>query len=519
MRPLQGLKASIIAQDEAAQIRDMDELANAQLGVYDIDGRKAKVEELYAKGADPYSPCSLPERVTIASMYARFDPTTWEPGIALHQHPRTIAGRLTAKRLQGKVAFLDVQDITGQIQVLFREDFCGVELFRYMEHDFDVGDIMEVIGYPYTTPRGQLSLQAEEARLLTKSLRPPPDRRSGLVDTGSRYRYRELDMLASDTTRELFITRAKIVNEIRQWLNARSFVEIETPALQSLAGGAGSRPFTTHHNALDMELNLRISVELYLNRAIVGGFENVYDMGKVFRNEGISPKHSPEFTILEFMMAYADYNDCATATEEMLRDVAQAVHGHTIIHRNGEKIDLGERWHRVTLRELMHGWTGLDFMESTRDQVAELLDEPYDPALTWAQAIQAVYSKLVEPNVNQPTFVYDFPLEGFPITKRHRSFPELGEHCDAVIGGIELCSIDTELNDPIDQWHRFVDQRHRRDDDTDMPHPNDSEYTRAIEYGYHPTAGGGMGIDRVVMILTGAATLRDVIPFPIVKDW
>jgi lysyl-tRNA synthetase class 2 len=242
-------------------------------------------------------------------------------------------------------------------------------------------------------------------------------------------------------------------------------------------------------------------------------------MGKVFRNEGISPKHSPEFTIIEFMMAYADYNDVATATEEMFADIARRVLGRTEIKRGGETIDLAKPWRRITMREAILDATGVDFMESDPTQLAELLDERVDPDATWAELVQAVYAKLIEPNINQPTHVFDFPLEPFPITKRHAEHPELAEHFDAVIGGIELVSGDTELNDPVDQWQRFVDQRKRRMvDDEDVPHPNDEEYARAIEYGYSPTAGGGMGVDRLVMILTERDSLREVIPFPIVRD-
>jgi lysyl-tRNA synthetase class 2 len=242
-------------------------------------------------------------------------------------------------------------------------------------------------------------------------------------------------------------------------------------------------------------------------------------MGKVFRNEGISPKHSPEFTIIEFMMAYADYNDVATATEEMFRDVAQRALGRTVIKRNGEEIDLAKPWRRVTMRELILERFGLDFMESTREQLAEVLDGPLEPNATWADVVADVYSEKIESTINQPTHVFDFPLEPFPITKRHSVHPELGEHFDAVIGGIELVSGDTELNDPVDEWQRFVDQRKRRAvDDGDVPHPNDEEYTRALEYGYSPTAGGGMGVDRLVMILTERDTLREVIPFPIMRD-
>ena len=268
-----------------------------------------------------------------------------------------------------------------------RFDVLGEEAYDRILN-LDIGDIVGVEGCIYVTQRGQLALAVRECTLLTKTLRPPPDKHHGLGDTGTRYRYRELDLIANDETRELFVTRAKIVAAIREWLNERNFVEVETPALQSLAGGAGSRPFTTHHNALDRELYLRISVELFLNRCIVGGLENVYDMGKVFRNEGISPKHSPEFTIIEFMFAYADYNDVATATEEMFRDVAQRVLGRTEIKRNGETIDLAKPWRRITMREAILDATGVDFMgDPTRDQLEEVLEEPIHPATTWAELV------------------------------------------------------------------------------------------------------------------------------------
>jgi lysyl-tRNA synthetase, class II len=484
----------------------------------ELDQRRAKLERLRREGIDPFPPVSLwNERTRIADVLAAHDPAALAHG----EHPELryqIAGRITSRRAHGKTAFLDIRDLSATIQAVVRVDALGQEAYDRILA-LDIGDIVGIDGSIYVTQRGQLALGVSECTLLTKALRPPPDKHHGLGDTGTRYRYRELDLLANEDTRELFIKRHKIVFEIRKWLNERNFIEVETPALQSLAGGAGSRPFITHHNALDRELYLRISVELFLNRCIVGGMENVYDMGKVFRNEGISPKHSPEFTIIEFMCAYSDYNDVATVTEEMFRDVAQRALGRTLIRRNGEEIDLARPWRRITMRELILERTGLDFMESSREQLAEVLDEPLDPAASWADVVADIYSKKIEHTINQPTHVFDFPLEPFPITKRHSVHPELAEHFDAVIGGIELVSGDTELNDPVDEWQRFVDQRQRRAvDDGDVPHPNDEEYTRALEYGYSPTAGGGMGVDRLVMILTERDTLREVIPFPIVRD-
>jgi lysyl-tRNA synthetase, class II len=485
--------------------------------VVEIDERRAKMERLRAEGIDPYPPVSLPDRTLIRDVLAAHDPAELEAG----EHPELryqIAGRLISRRGHGRTAFLDIRDLSASIQAVARADLLGEEAYERIL-GLDVGDIVGIVGSVYVTQRGQLALAIRECTLLTKALRPPPDKYHGLEDTGTRYRYRELDLIANEDTRELFITRARIIAAIRQWLAERNFVEVETPVLQSLAGGAGSRPFTTHHNALNRDLYLRISVELFLNRLIVGGLENVYDMAKVFRNEGISPKHSPEFTIIEFMFAYADYNDVATATEEMFRDVAQRALGRTVVRRGGEEIDLAKPWRRITMREAILQATGVDFIESDRERLAEVLEREPDPDESWADVVLDIYTKLIEPTINQPTHVFDFPLEPFPITKRHSEHPELAEHFDAVIGGIELVSGDTELNDPVDQWQRFVEQRKRRRiDDADVPHPNDEEYARAIEYGYSPTAGGGMGVDRLVMILTERDTLREVIPFPIVKE-
>jgi lysyl-tRNA synthetase, class II len=344
----------------------------------EIDERRKKMERLREEGVDPYPPVTLwGRRTRITEIHAAHDPAELEQGA--HEEMRyLVAGRLISRRGHGKTAFLDLRDLSGSIQVVVRVDSLGQELYDRIL-SFDIGDIVSVEGCVYVTQRGQLALEAVECTLLTKSLRPPPDKHHGMGDTGARYRYRELDLIANQETRDLFVKRNKIILAIREWLAERNFVEIETPALQSLAGGAGSRPFTTHHNALDRDLYLRISVELFLNRCIVGGMENVYDMGKVFRNEGISHKHSPEFTIIEFMCAYSDYNDVATVTEEMFRDVAQRALGRTKIERGGEEIDLAKPWRRVTMRELIMERFGVDFMESTRDQLAELLDDPADP--------------------------------------------------------------------------------------------------------------------------------------------
>jgi len=291
--------------------------------------------------------------------------------------------------------------------------------------------------------------------------------------------------------------------------------------LQTLAGGAASRPFKTHHNALDVELSLRISVELYMNRCVVGGLENVYDLGRAFRNEGISHRHSPEFTILECMQTYADYMDTAVWCEEVAEQVALRTLGTTKVEQHdGRVIELARPWARITLREALKQAVGIDFLEAKRERLlAALDDDPAERGKSWAKLVEAVYSRHVEPHLEQPTHVFDFPLDLFPMCKRHSENPLLGEHFDTVIRGMEVLSGDTELNDPLDQWDRFVKQRNERPgDDGDQPHPHDEGYVRALEYGMAPTAGGGIGVDRFLMILAGAESIREVVPFPTLRE-
>jgi lysyl-tRNA synthetase class 2 len=479
--------------------------------------RLAKAERLRAQGIEPFPHVPAKQRTEIAALQAAHDPSTLEAG----EHPDfsyRIAGRLISRRGHGKTTFIDLRDYSGQIQLWVHEDTLGQDVYNRIL-DLDIGDIVEAEGCVYVTQRGQLALGVRSCTLLTKALRPPPDKFHGLDDTGTRYRYRELDLLANESTRELFVTRARTIDALRAFMAERRFIEVETPVLQALAGGASARPFLTHHNALDQEMSLRISVELYLNRCLIGGLENVYDLGKCFRNEGISYRHSPEFTMLEWLMSYADHRDVARFTEEIVAYVAQRVLGTTVIERGGERIDLAEPWRKTTMQAEMLRVCDVDFLRAERDELAALLNDRVHPDASWAQVVQAVYSKLVEPTLNQPTLVYDFPLESFPITKAHANDPRIAEHFDAVIGGIELVSGDSEVNDPVEQWQRFVEQRkQRRADDDDAPHPHDEEYVRALEYGLAPSASGGMGVDRLLMILTGHETLREVAPFPVMRE-
>lgn len=478
--------------------------------------RLAKAERLREAGIDPFPHIGRERRTLAAEILAAHDPAALEQG----EHREVVygvAGRLIARRGHGKTTFMDVRDSSGTIQLFAKHDALGEDAYARLL-DLDVGDIFEASGCLYVTQRGQVAVSVRDFTLLTKALRPPPAKYHGIEDTGTRYRHRELDLLANEQTRELFLTRTRTIEALRSFLGERGFVEVETPVLQTLAGGASARPFLTHHNALDQEMSLRISVELYLNRCLIGGLENVYDLGKCFRNEGISYRHSPEFTMLEWLQSYSDHRDVARLTEEMVEYVSQKVLGTTLVQRGGETIDLGKPWRKTTMQREILRVTGVDFLAAERDELAQLLGGRVHPDASWGQVVQAVYSKLVEPTLNQPTLVYEFPLELFPITKADAHEPRVAEHFDAVIGGIELVSGDTEVNDPVEQWQRFVDQRkQRRADDEDAPHPHDEEYVRSLEYGLAPSASGGMGVDRLLMILTGAETLREVVPFPVMR--
>lgn len=481
--------------------------------------RRAKLERLRAEGVDPYPylQTRIP-RTAISGILETHFPEDLSPGMHRRFSYR-ICGRLIARRGHAKTTFFDIRDQSGTMQVLAREETIGAEAYAHMLN-LDIGDILSIEGNIYVTLRDQLALSVKECTLLAKALRPPPDRRHGMEDVGTRYRYRELDLLANEQTREMFFKRTHTIEAIHEVLREKGFTQIDTPMLQTLAGGASSRPFTTHHNALDIDVHLRISVELYLNRCVVGGLENVYDLGRAFRNEGMSQRHSPEFTILECMQTYADYNDIALWCEEVAEQVALRTLGSTkVTQYDGRVIDLAKPWRRITLRDAIGDAVGIDYLECDSDQLLAHLDGEEDEEKGWAKLVEAVYTKHVEPTLEQPTHVFDFPLDLFPICKRHSQDPRLGEHFDTVIRGMEVLSGDTELNDPVDQWERFVKQRRQRPgDDGDQPHPHDEGYVRALEYGMAPTSGGGIGVDRLLMILTGVESIREVMPFPTLRE-
>jgi lysyl-tRNA synthetase class 2 len=483
-----------------------------------VNERVEKMSRLRLEGREPYPHVRVPHRAHVSMVLEAHHPSELEHG----EHPTlryTLAGRLTSRRVHGRRAFLDLRDDTGEIQLYAQSDVLGEDSYQQLLR-LDIGDIISANGCVYLTQRGEIVLSVRGFQLLTKSLRPPPSRFHGVEDAGTRHRYRELDLMANQETRQLFFTRAKTVEALRSFLARKGFTEVETPVLQSLAGGASARPFTTHHNALDVDLSLRISVELYLNRCLIGGLENVYDLGKCFRNEGISYRHSPEFTMLEWLQSYADHTDVANFTEEMIASVATEVLGTTEVKRAGETIDLS-RWERTTMQEVIAGRLSIDILESSTSELLELLAdhrEQIDDRSSWAQAVHTIYTKLVEHTIIAPTLVFDFPVEMFPITKRHRDDPRLAEHFDAVVAGIELVSGDSELTDPIEQRRRFLEQRERRGEQANEAHPHDEEYVRALEYGLPPSASGGMGVDRLLMILTGRQHLREVLPFPTLRE-
>ena len=475
--------------------------------------RRAKLERLREAGVEPF-PHGFPDRSEIALVRERH--AELEAGAETEDRVR-VAGRLTARRGHGKASFLDLRDGTDEIQIQARLDELGDGYEGLLA--LDIGDIVGIDGIVFASKRGELSVRAESWQLLSKSLRPPPEKFHGLEDVETRYRKRELDLIANAETRDVFLKRARTIAAVRRWLDERGFVEVETPVLQPLYGGALARPFTTHHNALDRDLYLRIATELYLKRLIVGGIDKVYELGKDFRNEGVSHKHNPEFTMLEWYEAYADYEDTARELEQLVADVAQQVLGTTKVEREGETIDLAPPWRRVTLRDAIKERAGIDVMEHpSREQLAEAMSSEASPEEGWGKLVDGLLSKRVEPNLIQPTFIVDYPVELSPFAKRHRRDQGLVERWEAFVGGIEISNAFTELNDPDEQRRRFEQQREEIERGDEEAQPYDEAFVEALEHGMPPTGGVGLGIDRLVMILTGAQSLREVVLFPAMRS-
>lgn len=479
--------------------------------------RRAKLERLRAEGVDPY-PFSFPDRTRIADVLAAHDPEQLGEG----EHPELryrIAGRLTGQRGHGRTAFLDLRDLSGTIQAYARADALGQQAFDRIE-DLDIGDLVGVEGDLHVTKRGQLAIAVRECTLLAKALRDPPDLFHGISDPEVRYRQRELDLMANERSREIFAMRARVVKAIRDHLDERHFVELETPVLQRMTGGAAARPFKTHHHALDRHLYLRIATELYLKRAIVGGFENVYELGKFFRNEGMSPQHNPEFTMLEWFVSGVDYHGVMDVAENLVADVARRVLGTTVVERDGETIDLAPPWPRIRLRDALLEETGVDIVAASRDELAELAGEDAEPGDDWAALVDTLQGKLVEPKLTQPAFLIDLPLAIWPLVKPVPEHPQLlAAAFDGIIAGMEITGGGTDVNDPIEQRRHFVEQRERQEAGAEpTPHEHDEEFVRALEYGMLTASGAGLGVDRLMMVLSGAETMRDVVLFPSMRE-
>ncbi len=478
-----------------------------------IAERRAKLARLREAGVDPY-PHEFDARAEIAAVRSEHDGI--EAGAETEATAR-VAGRIAARRDMGKAAFLDLVDQSGRIQLQSRADD-GAEGHAGLV-GLDLGDIVGIDGVVFKSKRGELTIRVTGWTLLAKSLRPPPDKFHGLEDIDTRYRHREQDLIANPEVRDRFLLRAKAISAVRSWLDERGFVEVETPVLQPIYGGALARPFTTHHNALDRDLYLRIATELYLKRLIVGGIERVYELGKDFRNEGISFKHNPEFTMLEWYAAYGDYNDEADRLEQLVAYVAQAVLGAATVERDGQQIDLAPPWRRVTLRDAIVEATGIDVLEHrSQEALAAAMGVEPKPEEGWAKLVDSLLSKRVEPSLIQPTFITDYPVEMSPFAKAHREQEGLVERWEAYVGGFEIANAFSELNDPDEQRRRFEAQAEELSRGDKEAQPMDQNYIEALESGMPPTGGVGLGIDRLVMLLTGASSLREVVLFPAMRD-
>ena len=474
--------------------------------------RLAKLERLRAAGIDPYPPRAKRNH-TIAEVLADFD------GRIARAERVTVAGRIMgARRIMGKLAFAHITDETGTIQLWISKADVGDEWFARFRDDIDTFDIVEVTGPLRRTKTGEQSIFVESITVLAKALNPPPEKWHGLTDVEARLRERYLDLIVNDEVRQIFRTRAKIITTMRRFLDDRGFVEVETPTLQPVYGGASARPFVTHHNQLKQNLYLRIADELYLKRLIVGGLGKVYEICKDFRNEGVDRTHNPEFTMMECYQAFADYNDIMQLVEDMLRTIALEVCGTTTIEYQGHTIDFGPRWERVSIPEAIVERTGIDIMQLTElqplQQAIRAAGLKVDSKPSWSKQVDELFSEYVQPLLIQPTFIIDHPVPLSPLAKKRPDQPLLTERFEPIVAGMELGNAFTELNDPLDQEQRFLEQGRDYAAGDDEAQQMDRDYLNALMYGMPPTGGLGIGVDRVVMLLTNQSTIREVVLFP-----
>ena len=474
--------------------------------------RKEKLEELKKQGKNPFEITKYNRTHTSEDVKNNFT--------ELEGKDVSIAGRIVAKRIMGKASFCHIQDMQGKIQSYVSINDLGEENYSDFK-TYDIGDIIGITGFVFKTRTEEISVHAKKVVLLTKSLRPLPEKFHGLKDTELRYRQRYVDLIMNPEVKETFLLRTKIIKEIRKILDSKGYTEVDTPILNTIAGGAAARPFITHHNTLDMDMYLRIANELYLKRLIVGGFDKVYEMGRMFRNEGISIKHNPEFTNIELYSAYEDYHDMMDITEEIISTVAQNVLGTTKITYQGTPIDLTLGWKRITMIDSIREVTGVDFNTINTDEeareVLEKLGIEFESTITRGEAINLVFEEKVEETLIQPTFIYDYPIEVCPLTKKKPSDPRLTERFEIFIGGREYGNAYSELNDPIDQYERFLDQVRQKNAGNEEANDMDEDFVQALEYGMPPTGGLGIGVDRLIMLLTDSASIRDVLLFPTMK--
>lgn len=472
--------------------------------------RKKKLDDLKAEGKDPFQEVNYRRTHTTGGVIANY--------AELEGKEVSLAGRIMSKRIMGKAAFYHIMDGESKIQLYARVNEMGDEVYDSFKK-LDIGDIIGVVGEVFTTHKGEISLKLSGYTLLSKALLPLPEKYHGLKDADLRYRQRYVDLIVNPEVKDTFVKRSAIVSAIRRFLDEKGFIEVETPILNTIPGGANARPFVTHHNTLDIDMYLRIAPELYLKRLIVGGFEKVYEMGRLFRNEGMSIKHNPEFTTIELYQAYADYNDMMDLTEGIFRFCAETVLGTTIVNYQGVEVDLG-KWTRIPMLDLVREHTEIDFEKHSMDEIrAKALEigVELDKNVTWGKALYEIFDQKIEELLVQPTFVTDYPVEVSPLAKKKKSDPRLTERFEVFITSREMANAFSELNDPVDQRERFeaqVAERAKGDDEAQMM---DDDYVNALEYGLPPTGGLGIGIDRMVMLLTNASSIRDVLLFPTMK--